>query len=163
MAASEAVTNAVLHGGRVTTAAPAGAEDHAALGSPIPTGGPPAPERRGPSARGRRESGADVLTVTLAVEDRWARIAVTSPRTGWTMTPPPAVLPDLMAQGGRGFFVIQCFTDAWGVEQNPDGTTVTLSRRLPGPPAEQRRTGVGRRGATPRRRPRARRPGHRTA
>ncbi len=113
IATSEAVTNAVMHGGP-------------AEGSP----------------------GPDQVSVTLSVEGPALVIAVTSPRTGWTVSAP--TLPEPTAESGRGLFVIQSFTDAWMVRQSPRGTTVYLSRRLP--PSAQRR---GERAGTSTRRPRA--------
>lgn len=71
----------------------------------------------------------DELTVTLSVEDARLTIAVTSPRTGWPVS--SATLPDAAAASGRGFYIIQSFTDSFWVTQAPEGTTVYLTRRLP--------------------------------
>lgn len=198
VAVSEAVTNAVLHGGRERrapaatgrafrpeqrphdrgpgSAAVAGRvfrDGRGALpGRPPAAGAAPAavlPRDHSPSGplRGhrpaRRTPGSDVITVGLAVDGAYATVAVTSPRTGWTAAPPPAVLPDPSAEGGRGFFIIQSFTDAWRVEQGADGTTVYLSRRLPAPGRARARMRAGRRASKRPRRPGARRPGRRTA
>lgn len=118
VATSEAVTNAVLHGG---------------------PGDPCHP---------------DELTVTLSVEGSSLTIAVTSPRTGWLAS--PAALPDPTVESGRGFFVIQSFTDAWRITQGPEGSTVYLIRRLP----DAKKPPAGRSGTLPAH-PRARPPAHR--
>lgn len=187
VAVGEAVTNAVLHGGRERPAAapaagalapgqrgprdrrpasaPAGRGLRGALAGPPPAAGAVLPRDHGPLAplRGhrpaRRVPGSDAITVALAVDGACVTVAVTSPRAGWTPAPPPAVLPDPTAEGGRGFFIIQSFTDAWRVEQGAGGTTVYLSRRLPAPGKAR----SGRRAAKRPRRPGARRPGRRTA
>ena len=78
---------------------------------------------------------ADDITVTLRTEAASCVIEVTSPKTGWAVT--PATCPDAMAPNGRGMFVIDRFTDAWKVTQGPGGTTISLSRRLPAPTAER--------------------------
>jgi len=78
---------------------------------------------------------ADDITVTLRMEAASCVIEVTSPKTGWAVT--PATCPDAMAPNGRGMFVIDRFTDAWKVTQGPGGTTISLSRRLPAPTAER--------------------------
>lgn len=39
--------------------------------------------------------------------------------------------PDLLSQGGRGFFLMRQLMDTVAVDSNTRGTTVTLERRLP--------------------------------
>ena len=39
--------------------------------------------------------------------------------------------PDLLSQGGRGFFLMRQLMDKVEVDSNPRGTTVTLERQLP--------------------------------
>ncbi len=81
----------------------------------------------------------DEITITVAVEDSTLTIAVTSPKTGWPVSPP--TLPDPTAEGGRGLYVIQCFTDSWSVTQDRNCTTVHLNRHLPeSPPRAPRET-----------------------
>lgn len=138
VAVGEAVTNAVIHGGRGTT---------------------PVVSRDGAVSDSRAE-GADAVTETDSVMveliprgDRVA-VAVTSPSTRWRV--PEAGLPaDPHAETGRGLFVMRQFADSVRIEQNRRGTTVYLIRRLRPDPAESDATPRERRGATS--------PGHRRA
>lgn len=85
----------------------------------------------------------DAVTVDLVVRNSDITIAVTSPRTGWRLS--PRLRGDLMAERGRGLLMIQSLTDAWRVRQGAGGTTVYLTWRLPaGPSKDVPRSPLGR-------------------
>lgn len=138
IAVGEAVTNAVIHGGRSTT---------------------PVVSRDGAVSDPRAEGGDGVTeTDTVMIEliprgDRVA-VAVTSPSTRWHV--PEAELPaDPLAETGRGLFVMRHFADSVRIEQSRRGTTVYLIRRLRRDGAES--------DPMPRERPTAMSPGRRRA
>lgn len=81
---------------------------------------------------GSGESAApDEISITFGIDDGSLVVAVTSPRTGWTV-PGHFVTPGLVAMGGWGLYMIQQMTDAMAIEQTSGGTTVSFKRRLPG-------------------------------
>jgi anti-sigma regulatory factor (Ser/Thr protein kinase) len=41
-----------------------------------------------------------------------------------------AGVPDVLSQGGRGFFLMRQLMDKVGVDSDPSGTTITLERAL---------------------------------
>src|SRR5690348_5260304 len=114
VAVGEAVTNAVIHGGRATT--PSVSRD-----------GDVSDPAAGDAAAGVTETDA-VMVELIARCDRVA-VAVTSPSTRWHV--PELELPaDPLAGHGRGLFVMRQFADSVRIEQSSRGTTVYLIRRI---------------------------------
>lgn len=112
VAVGEAVTNAVIHGGRRASAVVSrdGAVSEADAG----------------------ESGAtetDAVMVELVARGDRVAVAITSPGPHWHV--PEAKLPDdPLAGTGRGLYVMRRFADSVRIEQSGRGTTVYLIRRL---------------------------------
>lgn len=137
VAVGEAVTNAVIHGGR-------GANATISRDGTI-------------SDAGGVEAGiteTDVVVLELIARGDRVAVAVTSASAHWHV--PEAKLPaDPLAGTGRGLYVMRQFVDSVRIEQNRRGTTVYLIRRVrPDPPESD---------ARPRRRPAATSDGHRRA
>jgi anti-sigma regulatory factor (Ser/Thr protein kinase) len=113
IAVGEAVTNAVIHGGRSAT--PIVSRD-GAVSDPHPDG-----------ADGVTETD-NVMLELIPRGDRVA-VAITSASTRWRV--PEAELPaNPLAETGRGLFVMRHFADSVRIEQSRRGTTVYLIRRL---------------------------------
>jgi anti-sigma regulatory factor (Ser/Thr protein kinase) len=120
VAVGEAVTNAVIHGGRGAT--PMVSRD-GAVSDP----------HAGDAEAAVTETDA-VMVELIARGDRVA-VVVSGPSTHWHV-PEPTLPLDPLAGTGRGLFVMRRFADSVRIEQNRRGTTVYLIRRLrPGPPA----------------------------
>ncbi len=138
VAVGEAVTNAVIHGGRAAT--PVVSRDGAVL------------DPRGEGADGVTET--DTVMVELIPRGDRVVVAVTSASTHWHV--PEAQLPaNPLAETGRGLFVMRHFADSVRIEQSRRGTTVYLIRGLRPDPTES--------DGTPRPRPAAMLPGRRRA
>ncbi len=97
---------------------------------------------------GARRS-TDDIKVSVVIEDSALTITVTSPRTDWLV--PRLTLPDPSAERGRGLYIMQRFTDSYKITQGPEGTTVSLTRRLP-----EARARLSERDGTPPRHPQGR-------
>jgi serine/threonine-protein kinase RsbW len=83
------------------------------------------------NALGHGSSGGGQVAVGLTVQDDWveARVVDAGPTTG-----PPSIpqrLPDPLALGGRGLWLIRELTDEVRVERAGQGTRLTMRRRLP--------------------------------
>lgn len=70
---------------------------------------------------------ATPFTVTLAVAEGVAEVAVTDTEEGW---PKPGDLADLQAQSGRGIAMVAAMAEGWGVAALPLGKQVWFRRRL---------------------------------
>jgi len=77
----------------------------------------------------------DRITVSLRTDGTSCVIDVTSPKRDWI--PGPVTCPEPTAERGRGLFIIDQLTDAWHITQSPEGTTLSMSRRLPVPAARR--------------------------
>lgn len=67
------------------------------------------------------------FTVTIAVAEGVAEVAVTDTDVGW---PKPGDLTDLKAPSGRGVALVAALADAWGVAPMPAGKQVWFRRRV---------------------------------
>lgn len=105
LAASEVLTNAVVH-----------------AGTPIEVGLQ--------LSRGSTQdlSSGNVVGGVLVV---WVRDGCPP----WTPTPPPGGvgLPEWDSESGRGLALVEAVSDAWGVRPEPTGKTVWFSLRVPAP------------------------------
>lgn len=67
------------------------------------------------------------ITVTLAVAEGVAEVAVSDTAEGWPKT---GELADLQAQSGRGMAMVAAVAQGWGVAPLPRGKQVWFRRRL---------------------------------
>lgn len=137
VAVGEAVTNAVIHGGRGATAT-------ISRDGTVSDGGNPEASI----------TETDVVVLELIARGDRVAVAVTNSSAHWHV--PAAKLPaDPHVETGRGLYVMRQFVDSIRIEQSRTGTTVYLIRRLrPDPPESD---------ARPQRHPAATSNGHRRA
>lgn len=112
VAVGEAVTNAVIHGGR--SASQVVSRDGAVSG---------------PDAEGATATETDAVMIEMITRGDRVVVAITSPNTQWHV-PEAKLPPDPLAGSGRGLFVMRTFADSVRIEQNRRGTTVYLIRRV---------------------------------
>lgn len=81
---------------------------------------------------GRRLAGGGQVSVFCTCRDHTVSITITDDGPGFDVqaTMQPGV-PDVLSQGGRGFFLMRQLMDKVNVESSDSGTTVTLERILP--------------------------------
>ena len=81
---------------------------------------------------GRRPTGGGRVDVICTRRDRTVAITITDDGPGFDVESAiqPGV-PDVLSQGGRGFFLMRQLMDKVNVESNDQGTSVTLERVLP--------------------------------
>jgi anti-sigma regulatory factor (Ser/Thr protein kinase) len=124
VAVGEAVTNAVLHGGRQALSRNEGNDAGRTRRSATPLRAAGAATRRRLSAEP-----SDVVMVELLAHGDRVAVAVTSPSARWRV--PQVGPPEPIADRGRGLYLMRHLADSVRVEQGRRGTTVYLIRRLP--------------------------------
>jgi serine phosphatase RsbU (regulator of sigma subunit)/anti-sigma regulatory factor (Ser/Thr protein kinase) len=84
---------------------------------------------------GRSESGRSELRVRCALDGPNVEVTVADDGPGYVPPPESYELPDTFASGGRGLFLMRAMMDDVTVEATPEGTVVTLTKRVAGPAA----------------------------
>jgi sigma-B regulation protein RsbU (phosphoserine phosphatase) len=79
---------------------------------------------------GRRASGRSELRVRCEYEHPTLTVTVADDGPGFEPTTADEGLPDPFASGGRGLFLMNELMDDIGIAGDPQGTTVTLRRRI---------------------------------
>jgi serine/threonine-protein kinase RsbW len=80
---------------------------------------------------GRRPTGRSEIRVRCAMKGRDVTITVADDGPGFVQDPDDEPeLPDRYASGGRGLYLMREFMDEVDLAPTPEGTTVTLVRRL---------------------------------
>ena len=83
---------------------------------------------------GRRTEGRSEVRVRCSVEDGRLTAVIADDGPGFEVTDrSDEGIPDPFASGGRGLFLMRELMDEARIESTPQGTTVTLVRRLDGP------------------------------
>jgi serine phosphatase RsbU (regulator of sigma subunit)/anti-sigma regulatory factor (Ser/Thr protein kinase) len=83
---------------------------------------------------GRSETGRSELRVRCALDGPDIEVTVADDGPGYVPPPRSYELPDTFASGGRGLFLMQAMMDDVTVEATPEGTVVTLRKKVAGPP-----------------------------
>ena len=84
---------------------------------------------------GRSETGRSELRVRCALDGPNLVVTVADDGPGYAPPPSSYELPDTFASGGRGLFLMKAMMDDVAVEASPEGTVVTLMKRLSRPGA----------------------------
>lgn len=80
---------------------------------------------------GRRASGGGEVQLECALRDRHVSVKVTDDGPGFDVDDVlPSGVPDVLSQGGRGFFLMRQLMDRVDVSSSPEGTCVVLERVL---------------------------------
>lgn len=81
---------------------------------------------------GRRPAGGGEVELECTVRDRQVWVKVSDDGPGFDVAAVlPSGIPDVLSQGGRGFFLMRQLMDKVDVSSSPEGTCVVLERRLP--------------------------------
>lgn len=80
---------------------------------------------------GRKAQGRSEVRVRCAMKGREVTVTIADDGPGFTADPSDEPeLPDRYASGGRGLYLMREFVDEVDIDPTPEGTTVTLTRRV---------------------------------